>query len=311
MEEKDSSTGKRKWYKRLALASLLLFAIFWSLGPFFFWILFGFSSAFVFLAFYSSDIKVSIFTRTLPPDNPYRSYQSRPAVTTQQDPVSIMRKVVPMSIIIIGGMAALLVVAGIFSTKNTVTPNNESDTTSESTKVEISEPVQSDKETLYVDKGNAFFSEIKYDSALWYYEKVLVLNPENKYAIYNKALVFFMKKDFWKSIGIIRTCLRAHPDYNEGLWLLGDDFYELNYYDSAIANLEKAYRNDYTAPDFLELMGDVYLKKNNTLKAIELYKKVIEQDPTKSEVYRYLAGLDPSNADWYRKKADSIDKSIK
>jgi tetratricopeptide (TPR) repeat protein len=201
----------------------------------------------------------------------------------------------------------LLFVVGIFSTKdsdNTAVPE-------EVEKDEASEAAQKDDETIFIDKGNGFFSDAQYDSALKYYEKTLYVNPLNQYALYNKALVFSMKKDFWGSISIVKKCLRLDPDYNEGLWLLGDDFASVNYYDSAIFTLERAYRNGYADPGFLQLMGEVYLKKDNRAKATELYKKVLEQDSSKVDVYRQLAELDPANAVWYRKKAEALELFVK
>jgi predicted Zn-dependent protease len=110
---------------------------------------------------------------------------------------------------------------------------------------------------------------------------------------------------------IIKRCLRDHPDYNEGLWLLGDDFYSVSYYDSAILTLEKAHQNNYDDPGFLQLLGDAYRKKNNRSKAAELYKEVLARDSSRAEVYRQLAELEPSRAAWYQKKADAIEESPK
>jgi tetratricopeptide (TPR) repeat protein len=93
--------------------------------------------------------------------------------------------------------------------------------------------------------------------------------------------------------------------------LLGDDFFAVSYYDSAVFTLEKAHQNGYADPGFLQLLGDAYLKKSNRTKAIELYKEVLGQDSSKFEVYRQLAELEPSRADWYRRKADAIEQSVK
>ena len=76
MEEPNDLPVKNKWHRRLAITFLLLFAVFWSLDSFFFWVLFGLSSYFVFLAFYSSGIKISMFNRQEASKNPYRSDRS-------------------------------------------------------------------------------------------------------------------------------------------------------------------------------------------------------------------------------------------
>ena len=197
---------------------------------------------------------------------------------------------------------------GIFSSKDIDADNDGS---TESVQVEASEPTDSDKLNAYTDKGNDFFSQAQYDSALKYYEKSLVIDRDNQYSQYNKALVYYMKKEYRRSIPLVKKCLREHPDYNEAWWLLGDDYFSINNYDSAILCLEKAYTNDYRDSGFLEQMAETYLKKDNRAKAKEFYLKVLEQDSTKVEVYRNLAELDPGNADRYRKKANALEQSTK
>ena len=160
-------------------------------------------------------------------------------------------------------------------------------------------------------RGMLFFNQANYDSALWYYEKALVANSEDQYALYNKALVFLTKQDYRKSISVVKKCLRLHPDYNEAKWLLGDDYYWLRDYDSAQVTLEQAYDNGYKDPGFIQLLGDVYLKNDNRSKATEFYKQVIALDTTRAEVYKQLIELDPENAEWYRKKANSLESTSK
>lgn len=305
MEEPDNLPSNNKWYGRLALFFLLLFALFWSLGSFFVALFLGSAAAFGFLWFYHSDVSRKLFNPPQKPENPYRAFRQRPANTeTPQHQVFAIGKIVRVFVLIAAGIIGLLMVIGIFANQDEEAPTG-------TTEVELTEPPGTDDATLYTDKGNVFFSSAQYDSALKYYEKVLVADPGNQSACYNKALVFYMKKDFWGSIHLVKGCLRDHPDYNEALWLLGDDYYSVNYYDSAVFTLEKAHRNDYNDPGFLQLLGDVYLRKGSRLKAAELYKEVLEQDSSKSEVYRQLAELEPTRADWYRKKADAIEQSTK
>ncbi len=305
MEEPEDTSAGNKWWGRLTIAFVVLFALLWSLGSFFFWLLLGLALAFGFLTLYYSDVRIRLFNPPRKPENPYRAFIQRPANTeTSQNQVFGMGKIARAFIIIVGSMIAMLMIAGIFSSKN-------EEPSTGTTEVELTEPPGTDDATLYTDKGNIFFSDSQYDSALKYYDKVLAINPENQYALYNKALVFYMKKDFWGSIRLVKKSLRQQPDYKEALWLLGDNFYSVSNYDSAIITLEMAHKNDYNDPGFLQLLGDSYLKKGNRTKAAEVYKEVLEQDSSKFEVYRQLAELEPSRAAWYRKKADAIEQSIK
>ena len=303
MEESSPSTTKSKWQGRLALLFALLFSIFWSLDSFFFWVLLGLSTGFGLLTLLSSGIIISLFNRPPTPQNPYRIYQSPPTDSAPADPVFILRKIMRVVLIVAAGIVVFLFVVGIFADKS---PDTKTD--SEQPKNLTSTTVDTN---ALNEKGNAFFNQANYDSSLWYYEKALVANPNDQYALYNKALVFLMKQDYRYSITIVKKCLRLYPDYNEGMWLLGDDYYSMHNYDSAQFTLEQAYDNGFKDPGFMQLMGDVYLKKDNRAKAAEFYKNVIAIDTTKVEVYKQLIELDPDNADWYRKKANSLESNSK
>jgi tetratricopeptide (TPR) repeat protein len=301
MEAPTPEKSKNKWPVRLAVLFCFLFALFWSLGSFFFWTLLGLSAYFVFLAFYSSDAKISWFNRRSTSESPYPAYRRSSRKTPPQDQLSLGRKIIRALVIGFGGMLVLLFIAGIFAKQNT-------DPSSESTGTNSSEPAATNEDTDYVGRGNDFFDKTQYDSALINYDKALAIDPENQYALYNKALVFYMKKDYRRSIGLVKKCLRLYPDYDTGWWLMGDDYSSLNNNDSAAICLDKAYSHGYSDPGFLQLMGDVYLKKNDRVKARELFLKVITQDSSKAEVYRQLADLDPENADLYRKKARALEQ---
>ena len=306
MDEPNDLPYKSKWPGRFAIFFLSLFAIFWSLGSFFFWVLFGLSSFFVFLAFYSSDVKFSIFEQKKAPENPYRAYQASGRETVPSQFIT-MRKVFRVIILSFLALFVFFFLIGVFFGKG-----NEDNSTSESEPVKIesenSEVSESDQVNVYTNKGNDFFSQPQYDSALKYYEKALAINRNDQYALYNKALVYYMRQDYRRSMPIVKRCLRDHPDYNEAWWLLGDDYSSISNYDSAIYCLERAYNNNYSDPGFLQLMAEVYLKKDNREQAKVFYLKVIEQDTTKAEVYKKLAELDPGNAERYRRKANALGK---
>ncbi len=307
MEESNEQPSKNKWPGRLAIFFLLLFAIFWSLGSFFFWLLFGLSSYFVFLAFYSSDVKFSIFEQKRAPENPYRAYQSSDR-TSAPPQVITLRKVFRLIILSFLALFVFFFLIGVFFGKDNETDNNTSESEPVRIESESSEVSESDQVNAYTNKGNDFFNQPQYDSALKYYEKALAIDRNDQYALYNKALVYYMRKDYRRSMPIVKRCLRDHPDYNEAWWLLGDDYSSINNNDSAIYCLERAYNNNYTDPGFLQLMAEVYLKKDNREQAKVFYLKVIEQDTTKAEVYKKLAELDPGNAERYRRKINALER---
>jgi tetratricopeptide (TPR) repeat protein len=299
--EPAPTSSKSKWYGRLAWLFLVLFSIFWSLGSFFFWILLGISSIFAFYSFHYSEVKISFFNSPPKPANPYQPGSTGPSSTGL--PADLMRKIIRTIIIVAGSFIFFLFVVGIFSKNDEDAPG---ETTNEPENQTSS--VTTDSTPSNMDRGIEHFNNGEYDSAIFYYDKVLQFNSEDVDGIYNKALAFYMKQDYRKSISLVKKSLRLNPDYNTGWWLLGDAYYSMNQYDSAITSLEKAHNNNYTEPGFLELLGDAYFKKDNRTKAKEIYLEVIRQDTTKADVYRQLAELDPSNAEDYRARAAALEK---
>lgn len=303
MEQPNNPTSKNKWHGRLAVLFLLLFSIFWSLGAFFFWVLLGLASSFSVLALDLADIKIPVFNQSND-GRLARSVLAPSNIPDAQDRNLFFRKI--SRFLMMGGLAFLFIIFFIW----TAARNNKKAPV-ETTNGEDSSGQKFDAAIAYTTTGTNFFNTTQYDSALKYYDRALAVNPDSQDAIYNKALVFYMKQDYRKSIGIVKKCLRLNADYNTAWWLLGDDYYSIDQYDSAIFCLEKAYAHNFNDPAFLQLMGNAYLKNNNPAKAKEFYLKVIEQDTTQADVYRQLVLLDPEKAEWYRAKVMALEQPSK
>ena len=298
------SPGK-KWNERFALLFLILFAIFWSLGPFFFWIFLALSLYFGVMALISSESLKSIIdsiTRPQPKRPPPAQPQPMISEPVVSEPVSIP-KYARIAILIVGGLLLFFFIVGIFAgnpNEGVITSGNNSEITGSAGSVEWLD-----------NKGNAAMDNQLYDSAIIYYDMALAIDPQDRYALYNKGLVYTLQKDYQRANGLVRRCLRYHADYDPAWWLLGYNYDLLNNVDSAIYTLEKAYHRGYSQPDFLYLLGEVYLKKNQRSNAREVFLKLVGLDTTKADVYRRLAELDPSNANKYTNRANQIEQSTK
>ena len=234
--------------------------------------------------------------------NPYRSYQPRPETVPPPDGANRLARIVRTIIYSFFALFLFFFVIGIFFGKKAQSPSEST----ESTEVMSADEEPDDGTALLNDKGNAAVAEKKYDSAIWYYDKALEINPENRYALYNKGLTYTLQQDYRRANFFARKCLRYHEDYNPAWWLLGYNYDLMNNSDSALYCLEKAYDKGYSQPDFLQLMAEVYVKKDQRPNAVEAYRKVLEQDSTKVDVYTKLSELDPSHAAEYRKKAKAL-----
>lgn len=307
--EGSEQSGSGKWKKRVALIFLFVFAMVWSLGPFFFWVPLALSAYFGFLSLVSSgsvgqffsSIQNSFSAASRPqPATPYQSFHQRPPVAEDgQIVLKRVLKIIRIIGLIIFGFVVFFFFVGIF-----VGNNPEIETES----IAVTETIADNGADLWNDKGNAALAKPDYDSAFYYYNQALAIDPQNTYALYNKGLTYTLQQDYRRGNGFARACLRYHPDYNPAWWLLGYNYDLLNNPDSALYCLEKAYLNDYSQPEFLQLMAEVYVKKDRRSNALEAYRKLISVDTTKADIYRKLAELDPSNAEEYRRKANALEK---
>lgn len=292
------------WPKRLAIIFLVLFAIFWSLGAFFFWTLLSLTGYFTFLHFYISGSIGRMLTGWFsafrgspqPPPNPYRGFQPRPPSPA---PSTVpVKKFIQLILVGILSLFFFLFLIGVFF--------GEDETPAEET-VSYSESPEEDNGTTYWnEKGNAALQNEKQDSAIYYYEQALAVDPQNVYALYNKGLVYVLRQDYRKGNALTRRCLQYHPDYNPAWWLLGYSYDLTNQTDSALYSLERAYDQDYRQPDFLQLLAEVNVKKDKRQRALEVYQIVVNLDTTRADIFRKMAELDPSNAEKYMQKVRAL-----
>ena len=309
MAETTTPPEKSSWKRRLAIFFAILFAIFWSLGSFFFWTLLALAFYFGFLSFLDSraldSLMDSFRNQQAQARNPNRSYQPRPETVPPPDGANRLARIVRTIIYSFFALFLFFFLIGIFFGKKAQTPSEST----ESTEVITADEEPDDGTTQLNDKGNAALGDKKYDSAIWYYDKALKIDPENRYALYNKGLTYTLQQDYRRGNSFAKKCVRYHDEYNPAWWLLGYNYDLLSNPDSAMYCLERAYARGYSQPDFLQLVAEVYVKKDKRTKAVEAYKKVLEQDSARVEVYTKLAELEPSKSDWYRKKANAVQQA--
>ncbi len=278
-------------YKRLAIVSCLLLEMLWPIGSFVFWIMAGTITYFTFLSFYYRPKTNTTFERSYTNS----AYTARaPQALSTFDFLQKLKELKPIHIIILfSGVIFLLAII----IPNFTNPN-----------LKINEVNSNSNIDSLIDRGNADYNRGQYESALNNYEKVLQEDPTNQYGLYNKALVFYSKKDYRKSISLARYCVTSNPDYGSAYYLLGDDYKFINQLDSALIFFKKAYELGSRDTGLLQNLGDIYYDRKDLVDAIQFYKETIEQDSSLTYVYERLAELEPNQAPLYKQKAASLKK---
>ena len=283
---------------KIGLVFLYSFALLYSLGPFFAWLLLaGVLYGFAFAIYYRNLSPPKVESNQDEWSNP--GEESAEVGSVNQESIKKILRFVPL---ILGSVVIIGAVTIIFSTDNK--PADEQDT-SQTNEISLTEKLRQDPKDVeaLVNLGNEYYNTNQHDSALFYYNQALKIKPDYKEACYNIALDYYSQAKYSEAISAIDKCLQQHPEYGEAWQLKGDCTYYLKKEDDALILYEKAYsmgtRNAYLS----HMLAYLYDVRNNTSKAIEFYKEAIQQDSSKVEVYKRLAELVPEKAEWYLKKS--------
>lgn len=303
LPEEELRQKRYKLFSRLAIISAYLLALFWPLGSFFFWIFFGAMAYFGFLVFYYRPRRENQGANfNFGKSRPFGSPGDAPPTQNSGKQVNpkAVRLIVFFGIALTFFLFFILFLIGLFSGDSSEMEAPVSDNTEEQRALLDSNPNDIDALT---NIGNTFYSAQQYDSAMKYYDRVLSIDPSNYSGMYNKALVHFEKKEYSRSIELMRRCVQQYPDSPDPLVLLGDNYYTQNNYSDAIVSYKQAYDKGGRYAGQLNIMGYIYDTQNNKSDAIKYYKEALQQDSTLVDIYTRLAELEPGQAEWYNKKA--------
>jgi tetratricopeptide (TPR) repeat protein len=155
--------------------------------------------------------------------------------------------------------------------------------------------------------GNVLLQQQQYDSARGTFNQVLEINPDDNEARYKKALTYQYQKEFGQSLQEAFKLIKNNPEFYDAMVLAGDDYYNQQHYDSALYWYEEAYGKGSRSAWLCHVMGYLQDTKGNTDKAIALYKEALSIDSTKTDVYARLGELHPGmDGEVYRKKAAAL-----
>ncbi|MCE7862095.1 MAG: hypothetical protein DYG99_00990 [Bacteroidetes bacterium CHB5] len=293
-QSNNSNLVKR--YTLLAVGTAFLLALLAPLGSYIIWILGGTMLYFVFLAIYYSPRKPKATFFAPQADQKPPTAQTTPKFST---PLSAQQK--RRLIFIIFGFSAFVILMSIFlaftglvQSDNEALPDTDRQTL-------LSDPDNLDALT---NIGNQFFNVGQYDSALYYYNRVLRVDAQNSSGLYNKALVYYRKQDYNQSVNTLKKCISFYPEYAEAHALLGDNFYVQNNYSEALVWYRNAYNQGARSAEILHIMGFLYEQQQNTAEAIRLYKETLQQDSSLVHAYERLAVLEPGQAKKYNTLAE-------
>lgn len=276
-------------YQRLAIATILLLALLLPLGTYIFWILGGAATYFIFLVYYYSPTE--------------KASQTKNFTQQKEDRANQREKVARLKFMGIVGIIGLL---ALFT--SLLWPSHN--------ELPVAEDLE-DRKTLLRDAdnldaltkmGNRFYADQQYDSALFYYNWVLEVDPRNSSGLYNKGLALYQKQEYDQSVALLKECVNLYPDYGEAYALLGDNFYLQEGNTEALNWYRKAYDKGINTTEVLNLLGYLYDKQRNTTESVRFYKEALQQDSSLVDIYDRLVFLESGQAQKYQQLAEKWRK---
>ncbi|MCU0384361.1 MAG: tetratricopeptide repeat protein [Cyclobacteriaceae bacterium] len=157
--------------------------------------------------------------------------------------------------------------------------------------------------------GNLKYTEGEKDSALWYYQKTVSIDARFSAGRFNIAWWHYNQGNYSEAISRLLSLTKDEPKNGQALQLLADIYYEKKDFNKAFDWYNKAYEADYANSWLCHVLGYLYDTRNQTKRAIELYKEAVYYNPNNAEVYVRLGELLPGNeGEPYRKKAAELKK---
>ena len=137
--------------------------------------------------------------------------------------------------------------------------------------------------------GNIQIKLNNLDSAMWYYEKILKLHPNNELARYNMMVLVNLAKDPDMKIRILECLRHYQPDNFDANYQLGDLYGKIkNDLERAVELLSNAVRIRPEDKNAWIDLGVAYGMRSEYAKSATCLEKALAIDPNDNNIYRNL-----------------------
>ncbi len=139
--------------------------------------------------------------------------------------------------------------------------------------------------------GWSFVDLGQYDQALEQYQNALKLDPANKVAKYNIALVKLQRKDYQGARADLEALQSEDPKYLDVRASLGYLYLQLGEYEPAVKEFEMVNAFYPGRVDILSQLAQSYAKTGDKAKAIAAYQEALKYDPNAKDIKNALTAL--------------------
>ena len=128
--------------------------------------------------------------------------------------------------------------------------------------------------------GNIYFQQNLWMDAIFYYFKVLQLNPQNLNAKINLAKSLIHINEFSDAEDVLKSIINTYPNNFEIYYNLGKCYYALNQYDFAIKKFSQAILLNTSESEIYYHLGLTYNQISGYKQALEAFLKCIKLNPS-------------------------------
>ena len=140
----------------------------------------------------------------------------------------------------------------------------------------------------YLEQGDAFRNQGKWEEARHCYQKVVELEPDNGLAHHHLGDYWFEKKDWEKANTFYKLAISSHSQFNWSYCNLGRSLHNQGDLEEAVIYLEKAVEIDPKFTEAYSYLGDVLLKLEKWEEAISAYSSALKYRPSWVQIYDKL-----------------------
>src|SRR5256885_2039011 len=176
------------------------------------------------------------------------------------------------------------------------TPSNQTSNQTPLFNETLSDLARQSLEKQFFRNGTDFFDQGNYASAIKYYDKALILNSTDIYALYNKALALDNLGRLDEAITYYQKVLEITPNDTDSLSNTGLAYYNLGEPAKAITYYDKVLSINPDDADALYNKGLALEKLGAKSNATSYFKKVIAVNPSDAGALKKL-NLTYNNAD--------------
>jgi len=140
--------------------------------------------------------------------------------------------------------------------------------------------------------GDVYFKTKKFDKAIFNYHKALDINPNLNITLFNLGKVYLQITEYQKAVEAFEKTIKLDSENGSALRYLAIAYFNL---DNMLMSVEAYKRCLKLLPDDLEInleLALVYFHKlNNFHEAENYFKKCLQLNPQKEDLYKYLIGV--------------------